>query len=177
VQATAVFGFSEAYHRYVRPLSAFDKDLAFVESQAAACLYGATGLPRSWAAWEALLASDRAATGRLKHPRPTSWTIIGTAPLVPAPMRPLQRLLVRAAVEISPEPVRSLPQLRGRGLRSAKRRGACAGALRRCCRWAIRRRCRPPGASQRERSDRARPQRAPRFTLIGLFARAAACAT
>jgi len=38
-------------------------------------------------------------------------------PLLPAPLRPLQRLLVRAAVEIVPEPVRSLPQLRGRGLR------------------------------------------------------------
>jgi hypothetical protein len=39
------------------------------------------------------------------------------AAILPAPMRPLQRLLVRAAVEITPEPVRSLPQLRGRGLR------------------------------------------------------------
>jgi uncharacterized protein (DUF2236 family) len=116
VQATAVFGFTEAYHRYVRPLSAFDKDLAFVESQASACLYGATGLPRSWAAWEALLAATA--------PRLEGSSILADflntmseAPLVPAPMRPLQRLLVRAAVEISPEPVRSLPQLRGRGLR------------------------------------------------------------
>lgn len=36
---------------------------------------------------------------------------------VPAPLRWLQRLLVRAAIEMTPEPVRSLPQLRGRGLR------------------------------------------------------------
>jgi hypothetical protein len=39
------------------------------------------------------------------------------APILPSPMRWLQRLLVRAAVEMTPEPVRSLPQLRGRGLR------------------------------------------------------------
>jgi uncharacterized protein (DUF2236 family) len=116
VQATAVFGFSEAYHRYVRPLSAFDKDLAFVESQASARLYGATGLPRSWAAWEALLAATAPGlegSGILAD----FLNTMSEAPLVPAPMRPLQRLLVRAAVEISPEPVRSLPQLRGRGLR------------------------------------------------------------
>ncbi len=56
VQATAVFGFSEAYHRYVQPLSPFEKDAAFAESQPAARLYGATGVPQSWAAWEALLA-------------------------------------------------------------------------------------------------------------------------
>jgi uncharacterized protein (DUF2236 family) len=42
---------------------------------------------------------------------------MGEAPILPAPLRPLQRLLVRAAIEITPEPVRSLPQLRGHGLR------------------------------------------------------------
>jgi uncharacterized protein (DUF2236 family) len=116
VQATAVFAFSEAYHRYVRPLSAFEKDLAFVEGQASARLYGATGLPRSRAAWEALLAATAPGlegSGILADFLRT----MSEAPLVPAPLRPLQRLLVRAAVEISPEPLRSLPQLRGRGLR------------------------------------------------------------
>ena len=43
--------------------------------------------------------------------------IMASAPILPAPMRSLQRLLVRAAVDITPEPVRSLPQLRGQGLR------------------------------------------------------------
>lgn len=116
VQATAVFGFTEAYHRYVRPLSAQDKDAAFVEGQASARLYGATGLPRSWAEWEALLAATAPAlegSGILAD----FLRIMAEAPIVPAPLRPVQRLLVRAAVEISPEPVRSLPQLRGRGLR------------------------------------------------------------
>jgi uncharacterized protein (DUF2236 family) len=116
VQASAVFGFTEAYHRYVRPLSPAEKDLAFAESQPAARLYGATGVPHSWAAWEALLA---ATAPRLEGSDILAQFLrtMAEAPIVPAPMRPLQRLLVRAAVEISPEPLRSLPQLHGHGLR------------------------------------------------------------
>jgi len=116
VQATAVFGFTEAYHRYVRSLSPAEKDAAFMEGQPAARLYGATGVPRSWAAWETLL--DAAGPGLEGSDILADFLrIMAEAPLVPAPLRPLQRLLVRAAVEIIPEPVRSLPQLRGRGLR------------------------------------------------------------
>lgn len=116
VQATATFGFTEAYHRYVRTLSAREKDAAFAEGDGAARLYGALGAPRSWAAWEALLASN--APGLEGSTILADFLRIMTqAPLVPGPMRPLQRLLVRAAVEIVPEPVRSLPQLLGRGLR------------------------------------------------------------
>jgi uncharacterized protein (DUF2236 family) len=116
VQATAVFGFAEAYHRYVQPLSPAEKDAVFAEGEPAARLYGATGAPRSWAAWEALLAETAPGlegSGILAD----FLRLMAGAPLVPQPMRPLQRLLVRAAVEIIPEPVRSLPQLRGRGLR------------------------------------------------------------
>lgn len=116
VQASAVFGFTEAYHRYVQPLTGREKDAAFVEGQASARLYGATGLPRSWAGWEALLAAT--APGLEGSAILAEFLrIMNETPIVPAPLRPLQRLLVRAAVEISPEPVRSLPQLRGRGLR------------------------------------------------------------
>jgi uncharacterized protein (DUF2236 family) len=116
VQATAVFGFTEAYHQYVRPLSVFEKDAAFTEAQPAAQLYGATGTPSSWAAWETLLA---ATAPRLEGSGILAefLRLMTETPLVPAPMRPLQRLLVRAAVQITPEPVRSLPQLRGCGLR------------------------------------------------------------
>ncbi|QOY96448.1 DUF2236 domain-containing protein [Massilia sp. UMI-21] len=116
VQATASFGFSEAYHRYVRPLSAAEKDAAFAEGEAAARLYGASGAPHSWAAWEALLAAT--APGLEGSPILADFMrIVGAAPLLPAPLRALQGLLVRAAVHITPEPVRSLPQLRGHGLR------------------------------------------------------------
>lgn len=119
VQATAVFGFSEAYHRYVQPLSPFEKDAAFAESQAAARLYGATGVPQSWAAWEALLARN-APSLEGSNILSDFLTIMDTSALLPAPLRPLQRLLVRAAVGIVPAPLRALPQLRGRGLRAGE---------------------------------------------------------
>ena len=116
VQATASFGFTEAYHQFVRPFSPAEKDLAFAEAAPAAALYGASGAPGSWAAWEALLAAT--APGLEGSAILADFLrIMGEAPILPSPMRPLQRLLVRAAVHITPEPVRSLPQLRGRGLR------------------------------------------------------------
>jgi uncharacterized protein (DUF2236 family) len=116
VQATATFGFTEAFHRYVRPLSPAEKDSAFAEAGPAARLYGATGAPRSWAEWEALLAAGAPGlegSGILAD----FLRIMNEAAILPAPARWLQRLLVRAAVEIVPAPVRSLPQLRGHGLR------------------------------------------------------------
>jgi len=114
VQATATFGFTEAYHRYVRPLSALEKDAAFLEGQPAAALYGALDAPRSWAAWEDLLAS----TALEGSPTLAEFLrIVADGPLLPAPLRALQRLMVRAAVEIVPARVAALPQLRGRGLR------------------------------------------------------------
>lgn len=116
VQATATFGFSEAYHAYVEPLSAQEKDRAFAEAGPSARLYGATGAPDSWAAWQTLLAAT--APGLEGSAILADFMqIMREAAILPAPMRWLQRLLVRAAVEICPEPVRSLPQLRGRGLR------------------------------------------------------------
>ena len=116
VQATAAFGFTEAYHAYVQPLSAREKDAAFAEGELAAGLYGATGAPRSWSEWEALLA--RTAPGLEGSGILADFVrIMRDAPILPAPLRGLQRLLVRAAVQIVPEPVRSLPQLRGGGLR------------------------------------------------------------
>lgn len=116
VHATATFGFTEAYHVYAKPLSAQEKDAAFAEGGPSALLYGASGAPSSWKAWKALLAST--APGLEGSAILADFMrIMGDAPILPKPLRPLQRLLVRAAVQITPEPVRSLPQLRGRGLR------------------------------------------------------------
>ena len=116
VHATATFGFSEAYHRYVRPLSAADRDRAFAESKPAGQLYGALTAPTSCAEWDELLTAT--ANGLEGSDILADFMrIMGEAPILPAPARWLQRLLVRAAVEITPEPVCSLPQLRGRGLR------------------------------------------------------------
>jgi uncharacterized protein (DUF2236 family) len=125
VQATATFGFTQAYHRYARRLSAPEQDAAFAEAQEAARLYGATGAPRSWAGWEVMLASM--APGLEGSAILADFIrIMGEAPILPAPLRPLQRLLVRAAIEIAPEPVRSLPQLRGNGLRPGEAALVCA---------------------------------------------------
>jgi uncharacterized protein (DUF2236 family) len=116
VQATATFGFTEAYHLYVRPLSRAEKDQAFAESGPAGLLYGAATAPESLAEWDRLLA---ATAPRLEGSEILAdfLRIMGGAPILPPSMRWLQRLLVRAAVEMTPEPVRSLPQLHGRGLR------------------------------------------------------------
>lgn len=114
VQATATFGFTEACHRYVRPLSALEKDTAFVEGLPAAALYGALGAPRCWSAWEDLLAATALEGSAILA---EFLDIMAHGALLPAPLRPLQRLLVRAAVEIVPPQVAALPQLRGRGLR------------------------------------------------------------
>jgi uncharacterized protein (DUF2236 family) len=116
VHATASFGFAEAYHRYVRALSAAEKDAVYAEGLASAGLYGATGAPACWSAWEAMLA--RTAPGLEGSDVLAEFLgIMMDAAILPAPLRWLQRLLVRAAVEITPAPVRSLPQLRGRRLR------------------------------------------------------------
>ncbi|WP_229464180.1 oxygenase MpaB family protein [Massilia sp. 9I] len=116
VHATAGFGFTEAYHVYIRRLSAAEKDAAFAEGRPAALLYGATGSPGSWLEWERMLA---ATAPRLQGSDTLDEFLqtMAAAPIAPAPLRRLQWLLVRAAVQILPEPVRSLPQLRRHGLR------------------------------------------------------------
>ena len=119
VQATAVFGFTMAFHTYAQALSPEQRDAAFAEGQPAARLYGATQAPRHWAEWEALLA--RTAPTLQGHAILGEFLdIMQTAAILPRPLRGLQRLLVRAAVQITPEPVRSLPQLQGRGLRKGE---------------------------------------------------------
>lgn len=152
VQATAVFGFSQAYHRYVQPLSPLEKDAAFAESQPAARLYGATGVPQSWAAWEALLART-APSLEGSSILSDFLTIMDTAPLVPAPMRPC------SACWCAP-PSRSSRRRCARCRSCAD--AACVPAKRiscvhwrapsPCCRWAIRRRGRLRGGWHPSRS-------------------------
>lgn len=101
VQATATFGFSTAYHTYAAPLDERQRSAVFAEGQAAAELFGATGAPRSLAEWEALLAR----TVPTLEPSPAVGeflSIMRGAPILPAPLRPVQRLLVRAAASIVP---------------------------------------------------------------------------
>ncbi len=104
VQATAGYGFGEAWHRFVRPLSPQDRDRAWAEAAPAARLYGATGAPTSQAEWQAQL---EAMIPRLT-PSPVVFEfldIMRRAPALPRLGRPLQHLLIRAAVDLTPPPV------------------------------------------------------------------------
>ena len=100
VQATAGFGFAEAYSRYVRPLGREERDRLYQEGASAAHLYGALDAPTSDAELHALFESMR----RRLEPSPIVFEfldIVRDAPAFPTPLRPMQRLLVRAAVEMT----------------------------------------------------------------------------
>ena len=115
VQATAQFGFLEAYAAFVRRLAPSERDLFYAEGAPAAALYGATGAPGSEAELQALFTS---VAPRLE-PSPVIGeflTIMRTAPLLPA-AGPVQRLLVRAAVAIVPPDLRHQLRLSRSGLR------------------------------------------------------------
>jgi uncharacterized protein (DUF2236 family) len=101
VQATAAFGFLEAYAAYVAPLTAADRDAYYTEGQLAGRLYGADAPPGSQAELDALFAAMR--------PRFAASPIIFDflqimhgAKVLPRPLRSAQGLFVRAAVEIVP---------------------------------------------------------------------------
>jgi uncharacterized protein (DUF2236 family) len=106
VQATACYGFVEAYRRFVRPLSAAERDQFYAEGEPAARLYGATDPPLSEAAWREQLT----ATLPRLQPSPVVFEfldIMCQAPALPGIARPLQKLMVRAAVELTPPEVRA----------------------------------------------------------------------
>lgn len=101
VQATAAFGFLAAYDAFVRPVSREDQDRYFAEGVEGSKLYGAQGVPTSRAALDVYFKAMRPQLG----PSPVIFEfldIISNAPVMPAPLRPLQRMMVRAAVEILP---------------------------------------------------------------------------
>lgn len=105
VQATAVWGFGEAYSRYVRPLGPGGFDRLFAEGAPAARLYGVSDPPLSLADWRAALGGMRP---RLE-PSPIVHEflrLMRDAPALPRALRPVQRLMVRGAVGITPGWVR-----------------------------------------------------------------------
>lgn len=102
VQATAAFGFAEAYGAYVRPLTRERRDALLAEGQAVARLYGATGSPGSLGDLEALFERTRP---RLKR-SDVVFQFLGimrAAAILPAPIRLLQDPLIKAAVAIVPD--------------------------------------------------------------------------
>lgn len=99
VNATAGYGFFEAYDRFVRPLSPQEMDQLYAEGEEVGALYGARGAPRSRAEMNALFAAMRPKLERSQIVF-DFLEIVRNAPILPS--RSLQRLMVRAAVELTP---------------------------------------------------------------------------
>jgi len=107
VQATASFGFVEAYAALVRPLSDAERDRFYAEGVDAGRLYGATGAPASAAQ---LAAQFDAMRPKLERSDVVFefLDIMQRTVIVPRPLRALQSMLVRAGVEITPGWVRDI---------------------------------------------------------------------
>jgi uncharacterized protein (DUF2236 family) len=117
VQGTAAYGFLQAYHAYVRPLSSSERDHYYAEGIPAAGLYGATSAPTSEAELEMLF---HATADRLERSDIVLefLAIMRSAPILPLLLRPAQHLLVRAAVDLTPRWVRTILGLNGHGLQA-----------------------------------------------------------
>jgi uncharacterized protein (DUF2236 family) len=105
VHATAGYGFLTAYSRYARPLPARQADEFYREGVATAQLYGVAEPPRGSEEVERLFDSMR---DRLERSAIVLefLDIVSRAPLLPRPLVWMQRMLVRAAVDIVPTWVR-----------------------------------------------------------------------
>ncbi len=114
VQATAAYGFLQAYHVYVRSLSNEERDRYYAEGTLAASLYGASA-PTSKTAVNMLF---EAMAPRLDRSDILFefLAIMRSAPLLPLPLRPVQHLLVRAAIELIPPWLRTKLRLNRQGL-------------------------------------------------------------
>jgi uncharacterized protein (DUF2236 family) len=134
VHATAAFGFAAAYSQYVQPLSAQNLNDFYREGAPVSRLYGAIDGPRSLQEMQALFESTR------------SWLapsaiifeflkIMRETAAFPPPLRWMQPMLLRAAVELIPEWLREALTLSEHyGLRAHERRlvkwaGACADRI------------------------------------------------
>ena len=117
VQSTAAYGFLQAYHAHVRPLSLSERDCYYAEGIAAAALYGATSAPRSEADLEMLI---QATAGRLERSEIVFefLAIMRSTPILPLPLRPFQHLMVRAAIDLTPRWLRAILRLNELGLRA-----------------------------------------------------------
>ena len=100
VQGTAAYGFLQAYHAYVRPISDLERDRYYAEGTLAASLYGASA-STSQAALEMRF---KTMSNRLEHSDILLefLSIMRSAPILPLPLRPVQPLLIRAAVDLIP---------------------------------------------------------------------------
>jgi uncharacterized protein (DUF2236 family) len=135
VQATATFGFGEAYSRYVDPLTREELSTLCRESLPASTLYGALEVPTSSDGIQELFD----ATSACMEPSPVIFEflhIMRTMRGFPSPLAWMQKALVRAAVDLIPQGIRERLGLTERfGLRTAERwlvLGVAAAADRLC---------------------------------------------
>lgn len=121
VHATAAYGFVEAYDRFACRLSGNQRSLAYAEGAPVAYLYGAKGAPASAAAWEVLLAET---VPNLERSNAIFDFLanMNDARLLPRAFRPLQRLMIRAGVDLLPAAVRSKLDLGHLTLSGSERR-------------------------------------------------------
>ena len=106
VQGTAAWAFMQAYRAYVRPVSAPTRDRYYAEGAAGGALYGAVDIPASEAGIAAMIADMRP---RLE-PSPILHELlelVAGADILPTPLRPMQRVVTRAAVDLLPPPMRA----------------------------------------------------------------------
>ncbi len=110
VYATAQYGFLNAYHRFVAPLSAADQARFWREGEPVALLYGVTRTPKSGADFMAMM-------GELlprfePHPILTEFLdIIESGRAAPSVPSFLHKSLARAAVSLLPPAVRARLEL------------------------------------------------------------------
>jgi uncharacterized protein (DUF2236 family) len=105
VHATACFGFLEAYHSYVRPITDAERDQFYSESEPAGRLYGATSAPGSQAGLAELF--DRMGAQLQRSDVVFEFlAIMRRMPLLPAPLRSLQGVLIKAAIRLIPARLR-----------------------------------------------------------------------
>jgi uncharacterized protein (DUF2236 family) len=116
VHGTAAYGFVQAYHAYVRPLSLQERNCYYAEGITAAALYGAISAPASEAELEILF---EATAGRLERSDVVFefLAIMRSAPILPLLLRPVQHLLVRAAIDLTPRWLQTILGLNGYGVR------------------------------------------------------------
>jgi uncharacterized protein (DUF2236 family) len=112
VYATAAYGFVQTYHTYVQPLFSLERNSYYAEGVPAAALYGVTSAPRSEADLELLFegTADRLERSDIVF---EFLAIMRSGPILPLFIRPVQDLLVRAAIGLTPRWLRATLSLNG----------------------------------------------------------------
>jgi uncharacterized protein (DUF2236 family) len=114
VQGTAAYGFLQAYHSYARPLSALERHRYYAEGALAASCYGASAATSE-------VALEMRFEAMASHLEPSDilfefLAIMRSAPILPLPLRPVQPLLIRAAIDLTPYWLRRIVGLTDQGL-------------------------------------------------------------